>query len=239
MERSNPIGIFFPKLIQGKLVKRYKRFLADVELPDDSVVTAHCPNSGSMKACSEPGRTVYISQSDNPKRKLRYTWELIEMPTSLVGVNTLTPNRLVENAFRHRHVRELESYPHCVREIKISDHTRLDFLLEDENESKCYVEVKNCTLVVDAAARFPDAVTERGRKHLVEMQALVSQGHRCVMFYLIQRMDARFFSPADAIDPKYGAELRKAVANGVEILAYDVAIDLTAIRLNQKVPVCL
>ena len=175
-------GLIWPDLISGILEKRYKRFMADVTLPDGSLVTAHCPNSGSMKACCEPGRPVYLSLSDNPKRKLKYTWELIKMPTSLVCVNTL---------------------------------------------------------VEEKTARFPDAVTERGLKHLTELKKLVAKGDRCVMFYLIQRMDAVRFRPADDIDPAYGKALRQVVKVGVEILAYDVKIDLKRIRIRKQIPIVL
>lgn len=229
-------GHVWPKLIHGTLVKRYKRFLADIKLENGEIVTAHCPNSGTMKACCEPGRTVYISYHDNPKRKLKYTWEIIEMPTSLVGVNTQVPNRLVFNAIKDNIVEELYGYSDFYREVKTDDHSRIDILLTNGDRDKCYVEVKNCTLVEDGMAQFPDAVTKRGLKHLFELQKLVSEGCRSVMFFLIQRMDADIFKPADKIDPTYGKELRRAVANGVEIVVYDVYIDLQKIVLNRKVP---
>lgn len=232
-------GLAWPSLIRGTLIRRYKRFLADVALTGGETVTAHCPNSGSMKACSEPGRTVYISKSDNPKRKLKYTWELIEMPDSLVGVNTLVPNRLVAHAIQSGQVESLAGYDRLDREIKVGDHSRIDIRLSTAKGKDCYVEVKNCTLVEAGHAYFPDAVTARGLKHLKELQDLVRNGHRSVMFYLIQRMDALNFAPADHIDPAYGRGLRNAVQNGVEILAYDVFIDLAQIRLNQEVPIWL
>ena len=229
-------SISWPKLNRGKLVKRYKRFLADIELPDGKMITAHCPNSGSMKSCSEPGRPVYISSHNNPKRKLKYTWELIEMPTSLVGTNTLVPNRLVFKSLEAEILPSLSGYSTVRKEAVVNAHCRLDFLLENEKKEKCWVEVKNCTLVEDGKARFPDAVTQRGLKHLVEMKKLLKKGDRCVMFYLIQRMDAKVFSPADLIDPVYGKALREARRQGLEILVYDVQIDLSMIRLNMKIP---
>jgi sugar fermentation stimulation protein A len=229
-------GIEWPVFISGTLIKRYKRFLADVQLSDGNVVTAHCPNSGTMKACSESGRPVYLSYHDNPKRKLKYTWELIDMPDSLVGVNTLIPNRLVKKSIQSGLVDELASYDQVLSEVKVSKRSRLDLLLRKENGEGCFVEVKNCTLVKDKTAYFPDAVTDRGRKHLQELQHLVSEGNRCAMFYLIQRMDAEQFSPADHIDPAYGKALRKAHDHGVEILVYDVKIDLKRIRLNRRIP---
>jgi len=232
-------GIEWPVLITGTLIKRYKRFLADVRLGDGSLVTAHCPNSGAMKACSSPGRPVYLSYHDNPKRKLKYTWEIIQMPDSLVGVNTLIPNKLVKHSIEANRVSELANYDQVVSEIKVSPGARLDLLLKKQTGESCFVEVKNCTLVEDGAACFPDAVTDRGRKHLLELQRLVAEGNRCAMFYLIQRMDAKQFKPADHIDPDYGRELRKAHGHGVEIFVYDVIIDLKRIRLNQKVPFVL
>ena len=228
-------GLPWPKLIPGTLIKRYKRFLADVKLKDGTVVTAHCPNTGSMQGCSEPGRPVYLSLHDNPKRKLKYTWELIKMPTSLVGTNTLVPNRLVFESVKAGLVPELTGYAAVDREVKINDRTRLDLMLTGADGQRCYGEIKNCTLVNDGVASFPDAVTARGLKHLRELEELVGSGHRCVMFYFIQRMDATVFKPADRIDPEYGKGLRQAVRGGVEILAYDVSIDLKGIKLHRRV----
>ena len=229
-------GLVWPELIPGILIRRYKRFLADVELKDGTIVTAHCPNTGSMAGCSQPGQPVYLSTHNNPKRKLKYTWELIKMPTSLVGVNTLVPNRLVVESIRAGVVPELSGYESVDQEVKINDHTRLDFMLTGYRGKRCYGEIKNCTLVNDGVAAFPDAVTARGLKHIAELEALAESGHRCVMFYFIQRMDARVFKPADHIDPEYGKGLRRALRSGVEILAYDVTIDLDGIRLNRRIP---
>ena len=228
--------IAWPPLIEGTLIQRYKRFLADVRLENGRIVTAHCPNSGSMKACCQPERPVYLSRHDSPRRKLKYTWELIHMPSSLVGVNTQVPNRLIAHAIRTGDVQELSDYRTVRREIKAGEHSRIDILLESPGRRPCYVEVKNCTLVEDGLATFPDAVTVRGQKHLEELQRLVAAGCRCAMFFLIQRMDAARFAPADHIDPDYGIKLRRAAENGVEILAYDVFIDLKGIRLNKALP---
>ncbi|MFO8084352.1 MAG: DNA/RNA nuclease SfsA [Desulfobacterales bacterium] len=233
---DNKRGIEWPPLIPATLIKRYKRFLADVRLENGEIVTAHCPNSGAMTGCCEPGRKVYISYHTDPKRKLKYTWQLIHMPDSLVGVNTMIPNRLVAQAVSRGFVPELSNYDTLVHEVRVSKGSRIDLLLKKDDNDCCYVEVKNCTLVKSGKALFPDAVTLRGKKHLVELQRLVAEGHRCAMFYLIQRMDADRFSPADRIDPDYGKELRKAISNGVEALAYDVFIDLRRIRLSRKIP---
>lgn len=226
----------WPELIPGTLIRRYKRFIADVRLASGATVTAHCPNSGSMKACCQPGRPVYLSVHDNPKRKLKYTWELIHMPGSLVGVNTQVPNRLTAHAIASSDVAELHGYETVRREVRAGRNSRLDILLVSPDRRPCYVEVKNCTMVIDGVATFPDAVTVRGQKHLMELQDLAAAGFRCAMFFLIQRMDAKSFAPADHIDPEYGRKLRQASQNGVEILVYDVSIDLTGIRLNDRVP---
>lgn len=227
-------GLRWPELISGTLIRRYKRFLADVQLDNGDTVTAHCPNTGSMKGCCEPRQPVYLSIHDNPRRKLKYTWELIRMPSSLVGVNTLVPNRLVFESVRAGKIAELSGYHHVRREVKISAHSRIDLALSGDGRRQCYVEIKNCTLVEDGTAQFPDAVTARGLKHLHELVAQVESGSRAVMFYFIQRMDAGIFKPADHIDADYGKQLRRAVDQGVEILAYDVAIDLRGIRLNRR-----
>ena len=241
MVKSNPEPteksghLNWPPLVQGTLVKRYKRFMADVKLRNGHLVTAHCPNSGSMLACCEPGRPAYLSRHNNPKRKLKYTWEIIHMPGSLVGVNTMVPNRLVHAAILADKVEALMGYSSVRAEVRYGKNSRIDLLLE-EGEKRCFVEVKNCTLVKDGIACFPDAVTTRGFKHLQELQEQVRMGDRAVMFYLVQRMDAVRFRPADYIDEKYGIELRKAVKNGVEILVYDVSLDLKSIALNRALP---
>jgi sugar fermentation stimulation protein A len=229
-------GLTWPELTPGVLLKRYKRFLADVKLETGEIVTAHCPNTGSMKGCSEPGRSVYLSSHNNPKRKYKYTWELIAMPTSLVGVNTLIPNRLVYKSIDQKWIPELSSYNRIQREVKIGEHSRIDLMLTDGDAKRCYIEIKNCTLVNEAIAQFPDAVTSRGLKHIIELENLARAGHRSMMFYFIQRMDAQVFRPADHIDPEYGCRLRQAVEKGIEVLAYDVRINLQEIELNKKIP---
>ena len=226
----------WPPLLAGTLIQRYKRFMADVKLRNGRVVTVFCPNSGSMKGCSEPGRTVYLSRSANPARRLRYTWEMIQMPSSLVGINTLVPNRLVKETILQGVLEPFLGYEKVFSEVPYGRNSRIDLLLEGPDSRRCYIEIKNCTLVEDRVAYFPDAVTSRGLKHLVELQNEVRRGHRAVCFYLIQRMDADHFAPADWIDPAYGKELRTAVRNGVELLAYDVELTLEHIVLNRRVP---
>lgn len=213
--------------------------MADIRLKNGELVVAHCPNSGRMTSCCEPGRNVYLSYHDNPRRKLKYTWELIEMPTSLVGVNTLVPNRLAALSIETGRVESLRGYDRVKKEVNVGNHTRLDMVLQKDGRDQCYIEIKNCTLVDNGIAQFPDAVTARGLKHLETLRQLTKEGYHCVIFYLIQRTDATLFKPADSIDPAYGKALRRAAADGVEILIYDVHINLQTIMLNQKIPYLL
>jgi len=232
-----PGQLSLPPLISGVLLKRYKRFLADVRLETGEVVTAHCPNSGSMKGCAEPGRPVYLSRSNNPKRKLSFTWELIQMPGSLVGVNTLLPNRLVREAVACGQIESLRGYPQIDREVGIGNRSRIDLMLSSGSLPRCYVEVKNCTWVHEGIARFPDAVTERGRKHMAALEGLVGQGFRAAVFFLIQRMDAQIFRPAQELDPAYTDALRHAAKAGVTVLAYDVNLTLEDIQIRRPITI--
>lgn len=232
-------GYPLPPMIRGVLIQRYKRFLADVRLETGKRVTVHCPNSGSMKGCAIPGSPVWLSTSDNPKRKYKFTWELVHLPETMIGINTLVPNRLVKTSIENGRVEKLSGYDTVTAEVKTSPHTRLDLLLESDAKQKCYVEIKNCTLVEEGVAMFPDAVTTRGQKHLEELEHLVSCGHRGVIFFLIQRMDAQSFRPADEIDKAYGEKLRKAVKNGVEVIAMDTVVNTQVIRIENLLPVHL
>ena len=225
----------WPKLICGTLINRYKRFLCDVKLKNNHTVTAHCPNTGSMKGCYHPGGPVYLSRHNLPHRKLKYTLEMTDMGTSLVGINTMVPNRLVKESVLEGSVRELSGYTSVRSEVPYGTNSRIDLLLE-KGKRQCFVEIKNCTLVEDQVAYFPDAVSSRGLKHLIELQRQAQAGNRCAMFYLIQRSDARLFKPADHIDRDYGEALRKVCADGVEIIVYDVALNLEEIVLNKPVP---
>lgn len=230
-------GYELPPLIKGKFLRRYKRFLADIELEDGEVVTAHCPNSGSMKGCACPGADAWISQSTNPKRKLKYTWELTRIDGTFIGINTLVPNRLVKESVENNLVPELSGYSRVKSEVKTSAHTRLDLMLESQHANPCFVEIKNCTLVENGVAMFPDAVTTRGQKHIQELEALAAAGNRAVLFFLVQRTDAHTFTPAADIDPEYAEKLMRARLKGVEIIVRDVVFDLEAnpalIRLNR------
>jgi len=227
-----------PSLIAGTLVRRYQRFLADVRLADGTVVTAHCPNSGSMKGCNAPGSPVFLSRSDNPNRKLAYTWELVQANGGWAGINTGLPNRLVREGIEDGTIRELQGYGQIRPEVRYGTNSRIDLLLEG-SERRCYVEVKNVTLVDGDRALFPDAVTERGQKHLRELMEVVRQGDRGVIFFVVQREDASTVGPADTIDPEYGRLLRLAVQHGVEAIAYRALVTPEEIRLTMRLPVVL
>lgn len=225
-------------LYPGQLIQRYKRFLADIRLDTGELITAHCPNSGSMRGCQEPGSPVRVSRSDNPKRKLKYTWELVKANGVWVGINTMHPNKIVKEGIETGVVEELRGYPLLRTEVKYGGNSRVDILLEKPGQ-KCYVEIKNVTLVEDGRARFPDAVTRRGQKHLNELMQMVREGHRAVIFFVVQRADGLSVSPADDIDPEYGRLLRLAVAGGVEALAYQASVSPEEITLSRPLPVIL
>jgi sugar fermentation stimulation protein A len=233
------LPVTWPELEQGTLLRRYKRFLADVELDSGAMVTAHCPNSGRMLECSEPGRRVYLSRASNPARRCAHTWEIIEMPSSLVVVNTLRANVLARFAVAQGLIPELTGYPVVRSEVTVGPGTRIDLLLESEGLAPCMVEVKSSTYAMDGVAMFPDAVTARGLKHLVELQAGMKRGMRSVLLVLVQRMDALTFHPADHIDPLWGRELRKAHATGVEILIYSARITLEGMTIAGRIPLLL
>ncbi|MAF94909.1 MAG: DNA/RNA nuclease SfsA [Rhodospirillaceae bacterium] len=227
-------------LIRGALVKRYKRFLADVELEDGRVVTAHCANPGSMLSVDEPGSEVWLSPARNPERKLKFTWEMIRVGRSLVGINTQLPNGLVAEAVEAGKIPELGGYPSLRREVKYGVNSRIDLLLENDGGDKCYVEVKNVTMKRDlsknAPAEFPDAVTARGTKHLVELAAMAGLGHRAVMFYLVQRQDAKSLAIAADIDPIYAKGLQAARKAGVEVMCYGCKLSKSEIRIESPLP---
>jgi sugar fermentation stimulation protein A len=224
---------FSSQLIPGTLVQRYKRFLADVRLASGEIVTAHCTNTGSMMGCKEPGSAVYLSRSDNSSRKLLFTWELINADGTWVGINTMYPNRLVAEAVRSGALSELHNYPTVRREVLTRPGTRLDLCLET-SDCHCYVEVKNVTLKLGGAAAFPDAVSERGTRHLKELIRLKRKGHRAAVVFVIQREDCEIFRPADEIDPEYGRWLRRANRAGVDILPYRAKVSPEEIVLNER-----
>jgi sugar fermentation stimulation protein A len=222
-------------LLPGRLLRRYQRFLADVELADGRVVTAHTPNTGSMRQCAVPGHRVLLSASANPARKLPYTWELVEVNGHWVDVNTQRANRVVEEAL---HTGALTAFAGCtVRPEFPWGASRFDFRLERGGELTL-LEVKNVTLCCgDHLACFPDAVTERGQKHLRELLRAKGEGWRAAVLFLVQRGEAQAFTPADAIDPEYGRLLRAAVQGGVEVQAYRTAVTPAAVTIDRVLPV--
>lgn len=220
------------------LIRRYKRFLADVKTEDGTEFTVHCPNSGSMRGCSTPGSKVLISRSANPKRKYPCTLEIIKEGTTWIGVNTMRTNHLVAEAIAKGRIAEFRNTDSIQTEIKTSKSTRLDLLLTRES-SKIYIEVKNCSLVEDGYAMFPDAVTTRGTKHLHELADLVAQGHEGVIFFCVQRMDADRFRPAAHIDPLYAETLTRVHQQGVRILVYQAEVTAEEIRIVRALPFSL
>lgn len=235
--------MLFPSpLRRGRLVKRYKRFLADVVLDTGETVTATCPNTGSMMGLTEPGAVVWLSESDSPTRKYRHTWEMVEADLgkgpSLVGINTGHPNKLVAEAIEAGRIASLKGYPLLRREQKYGVNSRIDLLLECARKGLCYVEIKNVHMMRRAGlAEFPDSVTERGAKHLEELAAMVMAGHRAVMLFLIQRSDVKRLSLARDVDATYGAAFDRAVAAGVEVMAYRCRITPEEIAVERQVPV--
>ncbi len=206
--------------IPGKLIRRYKRFLADIELENGEIITAHCANTGSMQGLCEPGSLVRISKSDNPKRKLAYSWETILVNDTWVGINTALPNRVIKIALEQNLFPQLKNrYDKILPEVPYGKDgkSRVDFLLSKSEKSDIYLEVKNVTLAEGDTALFPDAVTTRGQKHLRELMALTPT-HQAIMLYFINRGDCDRFSPSEVCDPEYAKLLRQAVAKGVEVL---------------------
>lgn len=229
---------FEKPLVRGRLVKRYKRFLADVVLDSGEEITAHCANPGSMLGLNAPGSLVYLSRSDNPARKLAWSWEIIEADGALVGISTAHPNRLVEEALLAGLIPELSGFANLRREVKYGKNSRIDILLEGADGGLTYVEVKNVHLMRQAGlAEFPDSVTARGAKHLVELEDMVRAGHRAVMVYLVQRPDCSELDFAADIDPAYAAALRQAMAGGVEAHAIGCEVTPEFIRATRKVAI--
>lgn len=226
-------------LLEGRLVRRYKRFLADVELADGAVVTVHCANPGSMLGLAEPGMRVFLSRSTNAARKLPLSWELVEAPgCGLVGINTALPNRLVEEALRGGRIAALAGYPELRREVPYGARSRVDFVLAGPGRPDAYVEVKNVHFSrVPGLAEFPDSVTARGARHLDELAAVVAGGGRAAMLYLVQRTDSVRFAICRDLDPAYGLAFERARAAGVEMLAYRCTIDAEAIAVGEAIPV--
>lgn len=222
-------------LIHGRLIKRYKRFLADVILDSGEEVIAHCTNSGSMKSCLEEGAEVYLSPEADPKRKTRFTWEMIKINGSWVGINTSLPNKLAFELMKQNAIPGLEGYSEIRREVKYNE-SRLDIFAQKPGET-CFVEVKNVTMKEGEVALFPDAVTLRGQKHLKTLMSLKEKGIRAVMLYVIQRMDVESFGPAAAIDSAYALLLREAYEKGVEIIPIQVRVSPEKVVFERVLPV--
>jgi sugar fermentation stimulation protein A len=229
---------FRARLVEGRLIRRYKRFLADIQLGEE-VITAACPNTGSMMGCAEAGSRVWLSESDSATRKYRHTWELVEVGRTIIGINTGLPNALVHEAIEGGAIPELVGYATLRREVPFGEErSRVDLLLESPDRAPCYVEVKNVTAAVTKGiALFPDCVSDRGAKHLRELVRLKAAGQRPVQMYCVQRGDVKEVRPADGIDVEYGRMLREAIAAGVEVMAYRARVTPDEICLEKRIPV--
>lgn len=229
----------FPSpLIPARLVRRYKRFLADAELESGEIVTVHCANPGSMAGLTAPGSQIWLSRSANAKRKLPLSLEMIELPTGLVGINTGHPNRIVAAALAGRAIPELAAYAAIRPEVRYGERSRVDFLLTGPGLPDCYLEVKNVHFSRAAGlAEFPDSVTARGARHLAELAAMAAAGHRAVSLYLVQRADCTHFTLAADFDPAYARAFAEAAAAGVEALSFGCTLDLDGIRLGQPLSI--
>lgn len=234
-------------LLPATLIRRYKRFLADVELPDGEITTLHCPNTGSMKNCQEPGSRIWYSLSDNPKRKYPGTWQVVEVDQQhLVGINTGLANKLVHEFLSSGGLPSLQRYERIRTEVPYGQQgSRIDLLFDSVSraeEEMCYVEVKNVSLGVGGGkGLFPDAVTSRGQKHLQELMEVAHQGHRALLFFCVQHTGITRLAPADEIDPTYGSLLREAANNGVDIVAVRSCFDIarSTVTLSEEIPVLL
>lgn len=234
--------LFDPPLMPATLIRRYKRFLADVELPDGQQLTVHCPNTGAMTDCCEPGSAVWLSRSDNPRRKYAHTLEQVDSRHGLVGVNTAMANRLVREALETGAITELGGYCRWRSEAPIPDGSgRFDFLLSGNSKAPdCYVEVKSATLAVGAGlGQFPDAVSVRARKHVLALTELALGGGAATLLFCVQHSGIERVAPADQVDPEYGVALRKAAAAGVSILAYRATQSASSSVLETSLPVIL
>lgn len=223
--------------LQGRFLRRYKRFFVDVELDDGSTVVAHCPNTGSLLGCLEPGNRAVLRDSQDPTRKLRHTLQALRVGPTWVNVDTGLPNAEVFEAIERAAIPELTGYDEAKREVKYGVNSRIDVLLSKRTGELCYVEVKNTTYAIGDTAAFPDAVTERGLKHLAELTREVRAGRRAVQFYFVSRSDVARFRPADEVDAEYGKALRRAVKAGVEVLAYAAEVAPDRLQLARRLPV--
>ncbi len=227
----------FPSpLARGTLVARYKRFFADVALDDGTEITVHCPNPGAMLGLNTPGLRAWVSRSDDPKRKLAHTLELVEADGGLVGINTMHPNRLVAEALAADHFPEFTGYATHRREVRYGVNSRVDFLLEAPDRPPCWLEIKNCHLMrTPGLAEFPDCVAARSTKHLGELEAMVAAGDRAAVLFVVQRTDCHRFAPAGDCDPAFASALERVQASGVELYVYGCEIDMAGVRLAGRI----
>ena len=227
---------FEPTLHTATLIKRYKRFLADIELPNGDISTIHCPNTGAMTGCAEPGFKVWYSLSDNPKRKYPGTFELAQNSQGhLIGINTGRANHLVVEAIKNNRIAELTGYEHRKTEVKYGkENSRIDIYLSDDNKPDCFVEIKSTTLLINECGYFPDAVTIRGQKHIRELMTLISEGKRAVLFFCVQHTGIKEVKVADFIDQKYANLLKEAIDVGVEVICYGCEINENNIEIDNK-----
>ena len=225
---------FNKKLLQGTLIKRYKRFFVDIKY-QGKVITSHCPNSGSMMGLLNLNNLVWFSKSNNPKRKLKYTLQIINVNKNPVGINTHLTNKIVLESLKKKRIKSLIKYDIIKTEQKFSDNTRFDFLLSNNNK-KCFLEVKNVTLMRQKnIAEFPDAITSRGTKHLRELINAKKKGFESCLLYVIQREDCKFFKIAEDLDQEYKITFDKALKNGVKVLCYDCKLSNEEIKLNNPI----
>ena len=225
---------FEKKLLQGTLIKRYKRFFVDIKHQNRTII-AHCPNSGSMLGLLKAGNKVWFSESDNPKRKLKYTLQIIEIDNKLVGINTHLTNKIILESLKEKKIQSLNKFTKIQPESKFSSNTRFDFLISNSKE-KCFLEVKNVTLVREKnIAEFPDAITSRGTKHLNELVIAKKKGYQSYLLYIIQREDCNFFKIANDIDEEYKIAYNNALKNGVKILCYDCKLSNEEIKINNQI----
>ncbi len=233
--------LFPDPLIAGTLIRRYKRFLSDIELADGRTVVAHCPNPGAMLGLNAPGTPVWLSPARNPSRKLRFTWELSHLDSGYVGINTMHPNALAEEAIRAGAIPELAGYDAIRREVPYGVNSRIDLLLRGAGRPDAYVEVKNVHLKRDdgaiGTAEFPDSVTKRGAKHLRELTDMVAGGCRAVMLYVVQRGDCDRFRLAADIDPDYAQAFADARRGGIEALCYSCSVTPQSIEITTALPI--
>ncbi|MCH7598206.1 MAG: DNA/RNA nuclease SfsA [Myxococcales bacterium] len=239
--RRKPVNIPVRADLKGVLLRRYKRFLADIETSEGEQITVHCPNPGAMTGCATPGSQIRCSTSDNPKRKLRHTLEMIRVGRSWVGLQPMHANRLVKCALEAGAIAKLRGYREVRPEVVVHGGSRLDFLLNDHPSRRepLYIEVKSVTLADRGVARFPDAITTRGRRHMDTLAQLHRQGARAVVLFIVQRVDCSSMEPADAIDPEYAKALRRACASGVEAIAMQARVTSRTIQLEHELPVRL